>query len=47
MVLETSNKMEHAIRLYKRNGFEEYLSDHLSCSCDYALHLNLRTPSPD
>jgi GNAT superfamily N-acetyltransferase len=41
MVLETNKKLNKAIGLYKKHGFEEFSLDHLSDRCDLAMKKQL------
>lgn len=37
MILETNNRLDKAIQLYKKYGFKDYHPLHLSDRCDYAM----------
>ncbi len=41
MVLETNSVLKEAISLYKKFGFTEFKTDHISCRCDIAMEKRL------
>ena len=41
MILETNRKLNKAIVLYQKYGFEEYCCDHFSDRCDFAMRIEL------
>jgi len=43
MILETNQKLDKAVGLYKKYGFIEYQPDHLSDRCDIAMKKELST----
>ncbi len=45
MVLETNTRLDKALGLYKKFGFQEYASAHLSDRCDLAMRKKLTTNS--
>mgnify|MGYP006312686817 CR=1 FL=1 len=41
IILESNRKLGHAFELYKKYGFQEFIPDHLSERCDFAMKKNL------
>jgi putative acetyltransferase len=42
VILETASPLKEAIGLYKKYGFKEFNSEHLSARCDQAFELHLK-----
>jgi putative acetyltransferase len=45
LTLETASVLKEAVALYRRRGFVNCHSAHLSCRCDLAMVLELKNPS--
>lgn len=42
IILETNRKLDKAVTLYLKYGFEEFKPDHLSERCDFAMKMRLK-----